>query len=106
MVDNEKADIFLYNLRHATVLETRQTTLSTEILAIAKDTGINTALFAKCFSDGSAEAAFLQDLRYTKSLGIYSLPSYLIQSADQSVLVTKLIDFDSFKDIIRRIRQF
>ena len=106
LVDNEKADIFLYNLRHATVLETRQTTLSTEILAIAKDTGINTALFAKCFSDGSAEAAFLQDLRYTKSLGIYSLPSYLIQSADQSVLVTKLIDFDSFKDIIRRIRQF
>ena len=106
LADSEKADLFLYNLRHATVLETRQTTLTSEILNVAKETGINTALFMKHFSDGSAEAAFLQDLQYTKALGIYSLPSYLIQSGDQSVLVTKLIDFDSFKDIIRRIRQF
>ena len=106
LADSEKADLFLYNLRHATVLETRQTTLTVEILNVAKETGINSALFMKHFSDGSAETAFLQDLQYTKALGIYSLPSYLIQSGDQSVLVTKLIDFDTFKDIIRRIRQF
>ncbi|MBO6240594.1 MAG: DsbA family protein [Butyrivibrio sp.] len=44
LADNEKADLFLYNLRHATVLEARQTTLTTEILNVAKDTGINTPL--------------------------------------------------------------
>ncbi|WP_352397561.1 DsbA family protein [[Clostridium] aminophilum] len=103
LADKEKADLFLYNLRHATVLETRQTTLTAEILNVAKETGINTALFMKHFSDGSAEAAFFQDLQYTRSLGIYSLPTYLIQKGTHSVLITQLIDFESFESVIAKL---
>lgn len=103
LVDDQKADLFLYNLRHATVLETRQTTLTSEIINVVKDTGIDATLFMEHFSNGSAEANFLQDLKYTRSLGIYSLPSYLIQKGSHSVLITQLIDFETFESVIAKL---
>ncbi|MBR0510886.1 MAG: hypothetical protein IJJ85_12285 [Clostridia bacterium] len=41
--------------------------------------GLDEKAFLRSFHDGSAEAAFQKDLRFTRFLGICSLPSYLLQ---------------------------
>lgn len=87
----DKADAFLRNLRHATVLDCRPTTHEDEILAVAEETGLNPTAFLTAFRGSSAEAALKQDLDFTVQLGIRSLPSYLIRCGDKAV---RLQSFD------------
>ena len=75
----EKADAFLLNLRHATVLDCRPTTHEEEILAVVRASGINEAAFLAAFRDGRAEAALKEDLALTRRLGIRSLPAYVME---------------------------
>lgn len=96
----ERAEKFLYNLRHATVLDARQTTRFDVIYDVAEETGIDMSHFKKSLEDGSAEEEFKKDLEYTKSLGIYSLPSYLIKVNGKEMLVKSLIGFKDFCRII------
>lgn len=91
----ELAEQFLIKLRHATVLEGRQTTLISELYAIAEETGIEKDAFEKVYSDGSAEKAFDEDLIYTRSLGIYSLPAYIIESGDTKYMIKQLASYET-----------
>ena len=83
----EKADPFLLALRHATVLDCRPTTHIDEILNVVRKTGIGEDSFLLYYQDGSAEAALEKDLAFTRSLGIRSLPTYLIQYKEQSSIL-------------------
>lgn len=93
LADPEKADAYLYRLRRATILEGRQTTLDEELIRIADETGINVDLFRRHYTDGSAQAAFIEDLEYTRSFGIHGLPTCLIHCGKQSTLVGGMIGF-------------
>ena len=103
LTDPGKADLYLKNLQLATIVETRQTTLPEELLSIAVETGIDPAAFGRHFEDGSAEAAFRADLQFTRSLGIYSLPTFLLQYREQAMLIGQLIGFEDFKRAIQRL---
>ncbi len=103
LADFERANTYLYNLRRATIVEVRQTTLNSELVKIAEESGINPEKFNKYFNDGSAENAFMEDLRYTRSLGIYALPAYLLTYGDKSILINQLIDYDGFQRLIKNI---
>ena len=46
----ELADRFLYNLRYATIVETRSTTKLEEILKVVRQTGINEKIVPSAFS--------------------------------------------------------
>lgn len=98
----DKADAFLKDLRHATVLDCRPTTHEEEILAVAEKTGINTAAFQAAFHDGSAKAALEQDLAFTRRMQIHSLPCYLIQNQIQAVLLQSF-DLKDFTAVIHRL---
>lgn len=87
LADPDKADTFLTALRHATVLDCRPTTHEDEILAIVRKVGIDEDSFTRHFRDGSAKTALEQDLAYTQSLGIHSLPTYLIQCREKALLM-------------------
>ncbi len=50
--------------------------------------------------DGSAEAAFQKDLKYTRSLGISSLPVCLVQYEERSVLISQLTSYEGFQEVI------
>ncbi len=65
--------------------------------------GIDEGLFRKHYTDGSAQAAFQEDLAYTHSLGIRGLPACLIQRGKQSALVSGMIGFNGFVNVIERI---
>lgn len=105
LADPDKADLFLKNLQLATIVETRQTTLPEELLSIAVETGIDPAAFRRHFEDGSAEAAFQEDLQFTRSLGIYSLPTFLLQYREKAMLIGQLIRFEDFKKAIQKLTE-
>lgn len=99
----DKADLFLYNLRYATIVDCRQTTKIDEILRVVEQTGINKVEFLKYYNDGTAENKFMEDLILCRQLGIYTLPSYLIQYEENAMLIKSLIGYDSFVSAIKEI---
>lgn len=105
LADPEKADQYLFRLRRSTIVETRQTTLTAELAAAARDVGIDESLFLRHFEDGSAEQAFQEDLRFTRSLNIRGLPSCLIQYGDHSVVTSGMLGYDGFVAFIERIHR-
>lgn len=97
----DKADSFLTALRHTTVQDCRQTTHDEEILKVVRSTGIDEESFLRYYQDGSADAALKQDLAFTRSMGIQSLPTYLIQYGDKALLMQS---FD-YRDFVMAITE-
>ena len=95
----DKADIFLYNLRFATVVECLPTTKLQEILKVAIKSELNIKKFLAAYNDGSAERAFKSDLAIRDRLNIHSLPSYLVQYKDKGALIQNLVDYNGFVKI-------
>ena len=87
LADPKKSEIFLTELRHATVIDCLPTTHFDEILKVVQKVGIDKTSFRQYYRYGSAEKALEEDLQYTHSLGIHSLPAYLIQSGDKAIIM-------------------
>ena len=99
----ELADRFLYNLRYATIVDTRPTTKLEEILKVVRQTGINEKLFLQHYQDSSAETALDSDLTRMHALGIHTLPAYLLQYDGKQMVIKQLIGYDTFVAAIRQI---
>ena len=102
----QRADDFLFKLRRATIVETRQTTLTNELESVSKESGIDVSAFIKCFNDGSAETAFNEDLALTHSYGIHSLPACLIEYGNSSTLVNGMLGYQNFCMVIEQLIQY
>ena len=100
LADPERADDFLINLRHATVIDCRPSTHMDVILDVARSTGIDEALFKQRYDDGTAEAALENDLSYTARLGIRSLPTCLIQQRGKALLMQSFA-YDDYARILQ-----
>ena len=87
LADYEKADRFLLSLRRATILNARPTTHQSEILAVARSTGIDEESFLSAYRDGRAEDALERDLAFGQSLGIRTLPAYFIRRHEKGALL-------------------
>ena len=99
IVDAEKADRLLYNLRYATIVECRPTTRLQEILKVVVKSGLDGKKFLAAYNDGRAEKNLQADLKICRRLGIHSLPSYLIQYKSQGALAQSLLDYKTFVKI-------
>lgn len=100
----EKAFSFLLKLRRATIVETRQTTKTDELISIAEEAGLDKAQFRRAFEDGHAAAAFQKDLELTRSLGIRQLPTVLIQYGEKAVLVNGMASYEAFVNTIDKLK--
>lgn len=87
-------------MRIATIVETRQTTKTEEILRVVRKTGVDEKAFMDRIEDGSAKSAFHKDREYTRSLGIFSLPACLLQCAGRTFIIKSLIGYEGFLQII------
>lgn len=96
MTNQDKADGYLFRLREATIVETRQTTREDELVRVAAETGLDETIFREYLNGGAAEKVFIKDLEYSRSLGIRGLPAYLIQTGERRMLVQSLIGYDEF----------
>ena len=99
LTEPAKADVFLTELRHATVLDCRPTTHFDEILCVVRKVGITEKTFVQHYQDGSAEAALEEDLAFTHRLGVRSLPAYLIQYGYASLMLQSF----EYRDFVRAI---
>lgn len=95
LADPERADTFLRNLRHATVIDCLPTTHTDVILEVVRRTGIDGDAFLRHFNGGAAEEALARDLAFAVRLGIRSLPTCLIQSGERAMLL-RSFDGDDF----------
>ena len=103
IVSPEKAYNFLYNLRRATIVDTRPTTHTEELCAVAEKTGINKNDFLAEFNGNATRKALELDLKRTRSLGIYGLPAYLVEYNGNSLLLRGLANFDDFVSAISKV---
>lgn len=99
----EKAGQFLYRLRFATIVETRPTTHSEELLRVVRQTGIDEQEFLNAYTDGRAETALNHDRHICKNIGIRGLPSYMLQYRGRHILIPHLADYDTFVSAIDTI---
>lgn len=103
LTDTEKADTFLFNLRHATIVDVLPTTHFDKILKVVRQTGIDEEKFTQHYKDGSAQTALNKDLALVQKLKIYSLPAYMIQYAEKAIIIRSLIGYDNFVGIIEHL---
>lgn len=105
LADIDKADEFLLNLRHATIVDVLPTTHFDVILKVVRDTGIDEDKFTQYFNDGTAQAELEKDLAFARELNIRALPAYLIQYGRRAVVVRSLIDFENFVSMIEQLKK-
>lgn len=98
----ERADVFLSRLRIATCVECRQTTRWDVIYDVARESGIDAERLRQPIENGQADAALADDLRLTASLGIHSLPAYLLQYQGKAMLL-QTFSYDDFVAAIHEI---
>lgn len=94
---------FLYNMRFATIAETRPTTMWNEIVRVARMTGIDEEAFTACYEDGSAEAALDRDLAKLRALGFNRLPSYVLEYGAKRAHIQQLIGYEGLVYAIAHI---
>ncbi|WP_407384249.1 DsbA family protein [Ruminococcus sp.] len=102
LINPEKTDLFLYNLRYATIVDCRPTTHIEEILEVIRKTGIHVDRFMTAYNDGSAQAELDKDLALFKRLGLHSLPAYLIQYGEKGYLI-QTFSYTDFLSVIDKI---
>ena len=103
LADESKADLLLYNLRYASIVECRQTTKTEEILRVVRDTNIDEAAFLEHFNGESVKSALDMDLQFAQRLGIRTLPAYLIAYGEEGALFQELLGYEAFVTIIDRL---
>ena len=104
IVDKEKAENFLYNLRFATVVENRITTNFEEILKIAEESKIDAEKFKKVYENDS-EKALDVDLKFCEKLFIRTLPIFLIEYDSEGKIFHGLLSYENFVEIISELTQ-
>ena len=105
LTDPGRAEAFLYRIRYATIAETRQTTREEELARVARLSGFDEDAFLRHFRDGSAEAAFREDLALTREAGIRGLPMCLVQYENRRARISPLNGYDALADAIRTVSE-
>lgn len=100
LVDRKLADRYLRRIREATATEGRQTTREEVLLELASETGLDIASFIGRLKDGSAEAAFKEDLGLVKKYEVRGFPSYLVRAGGKEVLLRGFQTYEGLKGSI------
>jgi putative protein-disulfide isomerase len=100
MESEEKANRFLRRLREATATEAKQTNRKEVLIGLASEVGLDIPKFIERLSNGSAEAAFEEDLKITKRYGAKGFPTFLLRYGEIEVLLKGYQSFDAFRSVI------
>lgn len=100
MESEELANRFLRRIREATAAEARQTSQPDVLVELASEAGLDLAQFLNRLADGSAEAAFHEDLRTTSQYGVRGFPTFLIRYGGKEMLVHSYQRYEAFRSLI------
>jgi putative protein-disulfide isomerase len=105
MENQPLADKFLRRMREASAAEARQTNKQDVLLELASEVGLDLGQFLNHLNDGSAEAAFKDDLNTTRKYGVRGFPTYLIRYGEKEMLVRSFQDVSTFHTLISKITE-
>lgn len=103
MESEEVANKFLRRMREASASEAKPINRPEIQIELAGECGLNVPQFIKNLNDGSAEMAFLEDLKLTSSYGANGFPSFLIKLGDKGIMLRGYNTFDTFKAVIEQL---
>lgn len=103
MENQALADKFLRRIREASAAEAKQTNKQEVLVELASEVGLDLAKFLGSISDGTAEAAFKEDLYTTRQYGVTGFPTFLIRYGDKEVLMRSYQGFNAFQSVIRSL---
>lgn len=103
MESEEKANRFLRRMREATASEAKQTNRKEVLIGLASEVGLDIPKFIERLSNGSAEAAFEEDLKTTQRYGVKGFPTFLVRYIEKEVLLRGYQSFDAFRSVIKTI---
>lgn len=103
LLQPEKAQAFLYELRYATIVEQRQMTDIAELVALAKTFGVSETDFLLAYNGEEVNQSLYKDIMLRHQLGIRGLPAYLIQFNDKQLVVGGVLLYDDFQRCIESI---
>ncbi len=101
MESEEKANRFLRRMREATAAEAKQTNRKEVLIGLASEVGLDVVKFIERLSNGSAEAAFEDDLNTARRYGAKGFPTFLVRYIEKEVLLRGYQSFDAFKSVIK-----
>jgi len=93
----ELAEKFLRRIREASAAEARETGRREVLIELASETGVGIASFIEALDDGSAEAAFHDDLNFTRQYGVRGFPTFLFRYGEKELL---LRGYQSYKSMV------
>ncbi|SHI66557.1 DsbA family oxidoreductase [Parasporobacterium paucivorans] len=97
------ADKFLRRMREASSAEAKQTSRPEVQIELASEVGLDISKFLERLSDGSAEAAFQEDLKITQKYGVRGFPTFLVRYGDKEILLHSYQSFESFQAVINSL---
>lgn len=95
---------FLRRMREGAASEAKNVNQIEVLIELAQESGLDVAKFIKSFSDGSAEKAFLEDLKITRSYRVHGFPSFLVKASNgKEVMLRGYQSYDTFREVIKQI---
>ena len=100
LVDEELANIYLRLLREETIANGRKTNRKEVLIELANDVGVDIVGFIERLEDGSAEAAFNEDLKMTSAYWVMGFPAFLIRYHEKELLLRGFQSFERINKVI------
>lgn len=96
------ANRFLRRIREASAAEARQTNRPEVLTELAAEVGLDVGAFLTALSDGSASAAFEEDLHTTAAYGVRGFPAFLFRvDGKQPMMLPSYQPYATFREVIR-----
>ena len=99
----EMAERFLYQLRYATIVETRPTTRMEENLRVVRLLDIPVDIFENAFHAVETMKALSEDIKDHMVLNVCTLPTYVMEYAGRRMVIPRLIGYEDFSKAIEGI---
>lgn len=96
----ELAAVFLRRIREASAAEARETGKREVLIELASEVGVDVAAFISHLDDGSAEKAFRDDLKTTRSYRVQGFPTFLLRWGSRELMLRGYQSFDSMHAVI------
>lgn len=103
MEDQNLADRFLRRVREASAAEARQTNQLEVLIELAAEVGLDVPAFIERLNDGSAKAAFEEDLQSAAQFGARGFPTFLVKYGEKGVMLRGYQRYVTFQSVIKTL---